>query len=198
VLIKSLISEDALGAQGCQVQLKSSADKMHTYLLPLQFSNESMNVYRKSENVGKTLFIINDATQVLKANHHLASDESVQLLFNLAVFSGQSIDVIQNYFSNFEQLNMNSHIYGLTELGNKILLSEVYKTHPNADMTISKLCSLTNDLNKTEGINRDSIWKRRKNLTGLKLKVGFIEGSMLVTSSPGVIISQKYKYCLCV
>ena len=26
VLIKSLISEDALGAQGCQVQLKSSAD----------------------------------------------------------------------------------------------------------------------------------------------------------------------------
>ncbi len=26
-LIKSLISEDALGAQGCQVQLKSSADK---------------------------------------------------------------------------------------------------------------------------------------------------------------------------
>lgn len=26
VLIKSLISEDALGAQGCQIQLKSSAD----------------------------------------------------------------------------------------------------------------------------------------------------------------------------
>ena len=30
VLIKSLISEDALGAQGCQVQLKSSAD-IHEY-----------------------------------------------------------------------------------------------------------------------------------------------------------------------
>ncbi len=28
VLIKSLISEDALGAQGCQVQLKSSADTL--------------------------------------------------------------------------------------------------------------------------------------------------------------------------
>ena len=26
MLIKSLISEDALGAQGCQIQLKSSAD----------------------------------------------------------------------------------------------------------------------------------------------------------------------------
>ncbi len=29
VLIKSLISQDALGAQGCQVQLKSSADNLH-------------------------------------------------------------------------------------------------------------------------------------------------------------------------
>ena len=28
MLIKSLISEDALGAQGCQIQLKSSADTL--------------------------------------------------------------------------------------------------------------------------------------------------------------------------
>ncbi len=33
VLIKSLISEDALGAQGCQVQLKSSADTFYSNIV---------------------------------------------------------------------------------------------------------------------------------------------------------------------
>ena len=165
--------------------------------LPLNFSTESIKVYSKSENVGKTLYIMNDATAPVLQAHHFGSNDSVQWLFNLTSFSGPSIEAIQNYFSNFGPLDLNSHMYALTALGNKSILFEVYKTQPNANMTISQLCRVLNDLNRTEEINRDSIWQRRTNLTGLKLKVGFIEGSLLVSTSTGVIIPDPKIYFTC-
>ena len=44
VLIKSLISEDALGAQGCQVQLKSSADTSESCGLAVEHSSHDQKV----------------------------------------------------------------------------------------------------------------------------------------------------------
>ena len=61
-------------------------------------------------------------------------------IFNLDDISEPSIDAVQSYFRSFKHMDLNSHIYALTAIGNMSFLFEVYKTHSSANMTISQLC----------------------------------------------------------
>ena len=112
-------------------------------------------------------------------------------IFNLDDISEPSIDAVQSYFRSFKHMDLNSHIYALTAIGNMSFLFEVYKTHSSANMTISQLCKFNRDFNKAEQINRNQIWIRRKNLTGIMLKVGIMDGSSFITINNGVIDFEK-------
>ena len=160
------------------IKLNKSKVKLIVEFLLSTFSDESTTKFlQKPKYIGNSLFFVNDLTQALRDNKF----DSDHWIFDFNIIAEPSNNVIQSYFSNFIHLDLNLHIYALTANGNKNTLFEVYKTHPSANLTISQVCTVDRNLNKADQISTDYIRKRGNNLNGVRLKVGFIAASPLVS-----------------
>jgi hypothetical protein len=82
------------------------------------------------------------------------------------------MDTINRYFQGFVGLNIKTRIYVVAFSNEKTQMFEVYKKDPNLDVTIQLLCKLNGLLPKY--VNQDDIWTRRKNLTGVNFRVGYV------------------------
>jgi len=94
---------------------------------------------------------------------------------------------IRKYFTLFDHLDLKSRVYVLAERENHIFLFEVYKSHFNANLTVTQLCKMDRVSNTIEYLNPDIIWGRRKKLNGLTLKVGLMEDNILMYDGNKVI-----------
>ncbi len=82
---------------------------------------------------------------------------------------------IQEYFLNFPKITLKSRIYVLATMANISRLFEVYRKSIGMELIIAELCKLElkNENEKLEIKNGNQIWTRRKNLTGVHLKVAY-------------------------
>lgn len=94
---------------------------------------------------------------------------------------------IRKYFTLFDRLDLKSRVYVLAERENHIFLFEVYKSHFNANLTVTQLCKMDRVSNTIEYLNPDIIWGRRKKLNGVTLKVGLMEDNILMYDGNKVI-----------
>lgn len=77
------------------------------------------------------------------------------------------ISLIENYFKSFEDVSLNSQIYAMTSDN---VIFEVYRKMPTMSLTISLLCNLTD---KIWYLNKNDLWMRRKDLSGVHFKIGY-------------------------
>ena len=80
---------------------------------------------------------------------------------------------LDNYFKSFHKIDINSQIYILvyTEM---TLLFEVYRKAPERNVSISLLCSLNQTSTSVEYFNENDALVRRKDLTGVHFRVGYL------------------------
>ena len=94
---------------------------------------------------------------------------------NATDWTDDSITLIDEYFTGFQNISLNSRIYVLTEnINNSFYLFEVYRKMTGMNLTIELLCKQDESGNEMVHLNRKGIWTRRKNLTGAHLKIGYI------------------------
>ena len=86
------------------------------------------------------------------------------------------LSTINEYFQTFAGLNIKTRIYVIASSNEKTQMFEVYKKGPNSDITIQLLCKLNGQT--AEYVNKDDIWTRRKNLTGINFRVGFVPNNI--------------------
>ncbi len=150
------------------------------------------------EEIGEALIIVNDSTthQDMLINYTATG----QWLFISNIINDSSNDLmtekIRKYFTLFDRLDLKSRVYVLAERENHIFLFEVYKSHFNANLTVTQLCKMDRVSNTIEYLNPDIIWGRRKKLNGLTLKVGLMEDNILKYDENKVITSELFVFHL--
>jgi len=82
------------------------------------------------------------------------------------------LSTINEYFQSFDGLNIKTRIYVIASSNVKTQMFEVYKKSPNLDLTIQQLCKWNGQI--VEYVNPGDIWTRRKNLSGVNFRVGFV------------------------
>ena len=85
---------------------------------------------------------------------------------------------ISNYFRNFGNILLLSEVYVLTSFNDSFQVFEVYRKSPIFNTTVMMLCQITN--NKTDYLNKNEIWTRRKDLSGVHFSIGCIKYYPLV------------------
>jgi len=82
---------------------------------------------------------------------------------------------IHKYFFSFPKITLKSKIYVLATMANESRLFEVYRKMMGMELIIAELCKLEgrNGNEKFKIENGNQIWTRRKNLTGVHLKVAY-------------------------
>ena len=82
---------------------------------------------------------------------------------------------INKYFFHFPKITLKSKIYVLATMTSELRLFEVYQKMIGMELTIAELCKCerNNEHENLEINNRHQIWTRRKNLTGVHLKVAY-------------------------
>lgn len=85
---------------------------------------------------------------------------------------------IRNYFNNFNNIFLLSEIYVLASINDSFKVFEVYRKSPKFSITVMMLCQLTKD--KIQYINKNEIWTRRKDLSGIHFSVGCIKYYKLI------------------
>ena len=83
-------------------------------------------------------------------------------------------DTIEEEFLIFKSIAYNSRVYVQVVTKERLFLFEVYKVTQNSTLTISMLCQMNLEPLKVEFLNDRNIWQRRKNLTGVNLKIGIM------------------------
>jgi len=97
------------------------------------------------------------------------------------------LSVINDYFIGFRKINLRSRLYVWLTLEKEKRLFEVYRKMFGTNLTISELCRV--EENNVEIKNENQIWTRRKNLTGVHLKVAYQPTAFLNTEN-NVITNQ--------
>ena len=82
---------------------------------------------------------------------------------------------LQKYLIIFPKITLKSKIYVLAIMPSERRLFEVYRKMIGMELTIAELCKCerNNEHENLEINNRNQIWTRRKNLTGVHLKVAY-------------------------
>ncbi len=102
--------------------------------------------------------------------------------------------VIINHFNNFSNILLLSEIYVLTSFNNTFQVFEVYRKSTTSNMTVMLLCQITK--NETIFLNKNEIWTRRKDLSGVHFYIGCIKYFPLVFKSDEVIVlSWHFDIC---
>ncbi len=144
----------------------------------LCYFSSSLGYENRGSATKPTLKIIRDPLQdvVLDGMENFEKDSWLfHFQFQLN-YSDQLVhSSIRNYFSRFPNINLKSRIYVLSIMPNNLKLYEVYQKMKGMEITIAELCKLesNNELEKREIKNGNQLWSRRKNLTGVHLKVAY-------------------------
>jgi len=109
-------------------------------------------------------------------------EESVWLFefaFESTITEKMLQEAIINYFDNISNILLPSEVYVLTSIDNDTYqVFEVYRRSPTLKMTVIMVCQIAN--NKTEYLNKNPIWTRRKDLSGIHFQIGCIKNNKLV------------------
>ncbi len=92
--------------------------------------------------------------------------------FNMNVSEPFLKSFLSNYFKSFTKIALNSRIY-IFCYSEMVLMFEVFRKMPDLNMTISHLCSFNQTSNAVVFLNKNDVWVRRKDLTGIHLKIGY-------------------------
>ena len=83
-----------------------------------------------------------------------------------------------HFFNNVSSLSLNAKFYSL--VGTEFLsVYEIYKKIPDSNLTISLLCDFPMTQQKLNRTNQLKLWKRRKDLSGVTFRVGYIPCSLI-------------------
>lgn len=93
--------------------------------------------------------------------------------FNQNVSELLLASLLGNYFNSFNKIALNSQIYVLS-YSKMALLFEVYRKMPAWNLTVSLLCSLNQTSNSVGYLNKNDVVVRRKDLTGIYFRVGYL------------------------
>ncbi len=98
-----------------------------------------------------------------------------QFQFNFNYSNQLVLLSIHKYFFNFPKITLKSRIYVLATMATESRMFEVYRKSIGMELIIAELCKIEikNKNEKLEIKNGDQIWSRRKNLTGVHLKVAY-------------------------
>jgi hypothetical protein len=92
--------------------------------------------------------------------------------FNVNVSEPFLESFLSNYFKSFTKIALNSRIY-IFCYSEMVLMFEVFRKTPDLNMTISHLCSFNQTSNAVVFLNKNDALVRRKDLTGIHLKIGY-------------------------
>ena len=83
--------------------------------------------------------------------------------------------LIDEYFRSFQNISLNSHVYVITtDIHYSMYVFEVYRKMQGLELTIELLCLQNKLSHNIMHFNKNGIWIRRKNLTGVHLRIGYI------------------------
>jgi len=110
-------------------------------------------------------------------------------LFNFRLnLTENSTSLIDEYFRGFQNILLNSRIYVTTEsVNNSYNLFEVYRKISGMNLTVQLLCKQDGSENSIDRLNTKGIWTRRKNLTGVHLKIGYIPSDSFIYEKDEVL-----------
>jgi hypothetical protein len=94
--------------------------------------------------------------------------------FNENVSESDLVASIENYFKSYEKITLNSQIYILVSAKDMVLMFEVFRKIQDLYVTVSHLCSLNQTSDTIEYLNKNNVLVRRKDLTGIHFRVGYI------------------------
>ncbi len=81
---------------------------------------------------------------------------------------------LSEYFKSYYKIGLDSGIYILIYSENNAFLFEVYRKMPNSNITVSLLCKLNQISNNVEKFLGKNVLVRRRDLTGVHLKIGYL------------------------
>jgi hypothetical protein len=94
---------------------------------------------------------------------------------------------VRVYFDNLNNISLSSEVYVLTSFGNNTFqVYEIYKKSPTLNLTVMQLCQITNNMIKYR--EKNQIWTRRKDLSGVHFRIGSIKNHQLVYRNNEVVI----------
>ncbi len=91
----------------------------------------------------------------------------------IAVEANVSIKSIIENLQSFQNINLKSKIYIFT-MGEQTQVFETYRKKPDVTLTLDLICRINEKENKIEYLNKNEIWTRRKNLTGVHFRIGYV------------------------
>jgi hypothetical protein len=91
----------------------------------------------------------------------------------IAVEANVSIKSIIENLQSFQNINLKSKIYIFT-MGEQTQVFETYRKKPDSNLTLDLICRINEKENKIEYLNKNEIWTRRKNLTGVHFRIGYV------------------------
>ena len=121
-------------------------------------------------------------TEDLAFQSHLGVEGTIWLLefvFESTTTQKMLKAAISSYFDNFSNILLSSEVYVLAAIGNYTFqVFEIYRKSPTLNVIVMPMCEITN--NKTEYLNKNQIWTRRKDLSGVHFQIGCIKNNLLV------------------
>ena len=113
----------------------------------------------------------------------------VEFIFDVRITAPTNIESeLGHYFESFgTAISLVSQIYAFVSTKNASLVFEIYKKMPSMNLTVTLLCEINNGDGKIEHININNVWIRRKDLSGVHLKVGCIDNNPLISTKDTVI-----------
>ena len=91
----------------------------------------------------------------------------------ILVGANVSVNKVFENHQSFQNINLKSKIYAIT-MGEQLQMFEVYRKKPAANLTVDLVCRINQKGNKIEYLNRNEIWTRRKNLSGVHFRIGYV------------------------
>ena len=98
---------------------------------------------------------------------------------------------INDYFISFRKISLRSRIYAWATMEKEKRLFEVYKKMFGMNLTISQLCRV--EESHVEMNNGNQIWTRRKDLTGVHLKVAYQPNTFLYKENDVITIQKCFE-----
>jgi hypothetical protein len=160
--------------------------QMHNYSKPtdnnLNFSsyfissNVSVDKFQSKMDQTQLNFILEPSqTQTFFSNIVGSGNNWIFLFYNSQTLSFSFLSsFLSDYFKNFHKIAVDSGIYILVYSENNALLFEVYRKSPTSNVTVSLLCNLNHNTDVAEKFLEKDILVRRKDLTGVHLKIGYV------------------------
>jgi hypothetical protein len=111
----------------------------------------------------------------LITDHRWTNQSTVANLWenNIWIIQIEANVSVHNVFQSFQNISLRSRIYAITT-GVQIQMFEVYKKTSAANLTVDLVCRINEKENKIEYLNKNEIWTRRRNLSGVHFRIGYV------------------------